>query len=142
MGVGLAFAAALLAAGLLALDYQEPSGGQRPGQRHAVPSGALDRDRDPGSGRYLSDGVQQLREPGAVVADPHRGDRPADDIGDLHLVGIAVRVDPDDGIYYFCEHDHAASCLLPGSGPTSAPAWAESPGGISVTGHASWRTGF
>jgi hypothetical protein len=27
-------------------------------------------------------------------------------------------------------------------GPTSAPAWVESPGGISVTGHASGRTGF
>jgi hypothetical protein len=28
--------------------------------------------------------------------------------------------------------------LLPGSGPTSAPAWVESPGGTSVTGHAQW----
>jgi hypothetical protein len=36
-----------------------------------------------------------------------------------------------------CQHGHAASCLLLGSGPTSAPAWAESPGGASVTGHAS-----
>jgi len=32
--------------------------------------------------------------------------------------------------------------LLPGLGPTSAPAWVESPGGTSVTSHASRRTGF
>jgi hypothetical protein len=46
-GVGLSFAAALPAAGLLALEHQEPGGGQRPAQPRAVSAGALNRDRHP-----------------------------------------------------------------------------------------------
>src|SRR5215472_17779531 len=96
-GVGLAPPATLLAARLLALEHQQPGGGQRPGQPYAISAGALDRDRDPGPGRHLGDGGQQLREPGAVVADSYRGDRLAGHVGDLYLMAIAVRVDPDDG---------------------------------------------
>ena len=62
-GVGLALPAALPAAGLLALDHQQPGGGQRPGQPRTVPAGALNRDRHPQSGRHLGNGVQQLGEP-------------------------------------------------------------------------------
>ena len=140
--VGLALPAALLAAGLLALDHQQASGGQRPRQPDPIAAAALDAHRHPGPGRHLRDGGQQLREPATVVADLHHGDRLAGRIGDLHLMAVAVGVDPDDGIYHLCQHGHAASCLLPGLGPTSAPAWVESPGGTSVTGHANGRTGF
>jgi hypothetical protein len=38
----------------------------------------------------------------------HRGDRLASRVGDLHLMAIAVGVDPDDGIYDLCQHGHAA----------------------------------
>jgi hypothetical protein len=43
-----------------------------------------------GPGHHLRDGGQQLREPGAAVADPHRCDRLAGRIGDLHLMAVAV----------------------------------------------------
>jgi hypothetical protein len=45
----------------------------------------------------------------------HR-DRLARRICDLHLVAVAVGAGPDDGVCCLCQHGHAASCLLPGSG--------------------------
>jgi hypothetical protein len=140
-GIGLTLPAALFAAWLLTLDHQQARGGQRPGQPDAVAAAALDRHRHSRAGHHLRDGGQQVREPGAVVADLHHCDRPACRIGDLYFMGVAVGVDPDDGIYRLCQHGHAA-CLLPGSGADVGPAWVESPGGTSVTGHAHGRTGF
>jgi hypothetical protein len=35
-----------------------------------------------------------------IVADRQRHDLPASRIGDLHLMTVAVGIDPDDGIYY------------------------------------------
>jgi hypothetical protein len=44
-------------------------------------------------------------------------------ISDLHLMAVAVGAGPDDGIYYLCQHGHAA--LSPSRvGPTSGrPGW-------------------
>jgi hypothetical protein len=64
--------------------------------------------RHPGPGRHLGDRGQQPGEPGTVVADPHHRDPLARRVGDLDLVGIAVGVGPDDGVYYLCQHGHAA----------------------------------
>jgi hypothetical protein len=86
------------------------TGGRRPG----CPGRAH---RRPPPGR-------QLREPGAVIADLHRRDRFATRIGDLHLMTVAVRVDPNDRVYCLCQHGHAASCLLPGLGRSRCrPGW-------------------
>ena len=115
-GVGLAFPAALGTAGLLTLDHRQASAGQRPRQPDPVAAAALDAGHHPRPGGYLRDSSQQLREPGAVIADPHRGNWLASCVGDLYLMAVAVGVDPDDGIYYLCQHGHAASRLLPGSG--------------------------
>src|SRR5690242_10856375 len=96
--------------------------------------------RRPGASSAMA--ARSCANPAAVVADLHRRDRPTGRVRDLYLMSVPVGVDPDDGIYHLCQHGHVASRLLPGLGPTSAPAWVESPGGISVMGHASRRTGF
>jgi hypothetical protein len=114
--VGLALPAAPFAAGPLALDHQQPGGGQRPRQPDPVAAGARSTHRHPRPGHRLRDRGQQPREPGAVVADPHRRDRLARRIGDLYLMTVPVGIDPDDGIYRLCQHGHKASCLLPGPG--------------------------
>jgi hypothetical protein len=102
-------------AGLLTLDHQQASGGQRPRQPDPVAAAALDTDRHPRPGSHLRNGGQHSREPRAVVANLHRRDRLASRISELHLMAVAVGIDPDDGIYYLCQHGHAA-CLLPGCG--------------------------
>ena len=107
-GIGFALPAALFAAGLLALEHQQPGGGQRPRQPDPVAAAALDADRHPRPGRHLGDRGQQPGEPGAVVADPHHRDRLARRIGDHCLVGIAVGAGPDDGVDHLCQHGHAA----------------------------------
>ena len=94
--------------------------------------------------RLVADGEMVLDVPAKLAARVRvyscgHGRKP-DKHGDLHLVSIPVGVDPDDGIYYLCQHGHAA-CLLPGWADVG-PAWVESPGGTSVMGHASRRTGF
>jgi hypothetical protein len=61
-----------------------------------------------GPGTIFAMAASNCVNPGAVVADLHRGDRLASRVGDLHLMAVAVGVDPDDGIYDLCQHGHAA----------------------------------
>jgi integrase len=78
--------------------------------------------RTPWNPDWLTHKVAEVAmSPGsAIVADSHRHDRLARRIGDLHLMTVPVGVEPDDGIDRLCQHGHAASHLLPGSGPASA----------------------
>src|SRR5205814_2927156 len=91
----------------------------------------------PRTGYCLSDQRQQMRETGAVVGDPSSQDRRPGRVRDLHFMAVPMRVDTDDGVDDFCQHGHTASSLLPRLRcRTSAPAWVESPRGMSVTSHA------
>ena len=61
---------------------------------------------------------------------------------DLHLMGVAVGVDTDDGIDDFCQHGQRPVPFLVRVNVGTGPAWMGSPSGTSVTGHALERTGF
>ena len=76
--------------------------------------------------------ASRLGESGAVVAELHRHDRVADCSGDLHVVTVTVRVDPDDGINYPCLRGHTA-WRLSWVGAEVDPAWEEPPSNTTVT---------
>ena len=62
-----------------------------------------------GPGRMVDDPGQQLGKAGVVIADLSCPDRSAGRERDLHLVGVAVGVDTDDGVDKFCQHGHRPS---------------------------------
>jgi hypothetical protein len=114
-GVGLALAAARLAVRLLALNDQQAGGGSGAGEPDTVAAGSLDRDGQPRPGGVVDDPGQQLGVAGGVVADLAGGDRDSVRERDLHLVGIAVGIDTDDGVEEFCQHGHRP-CSFRGGG--------------------------
>jgi hypothetical protein len=120
--VGLAPAPAAGAGGLLGLDDRQPGGGDGAGHAEPVAAGALDRDRQPGSGCVFGDPGQQRGVAAGVVGDRGGGDRRPGGSGDLDLVGVAVGVDPDDGVDEFCQHGHRPGSFLEWV-LWSAPAW-------------------
>ena len=122
-GVGLALAAAGLAAGLLALDDQQAGGVSGAGEPDTVAACALDRDGQPRPGGVVDDPGQQLGEAGGVVADLAGGDRDPVRERDLHLVGVAMGVDPDDGVDEFCQHGHRPGPSCRERVEWSAPVW-------------------
>ena len=107
--VGLALPAAGLAVGLLALDDGQAGGSDRTGQSDTEAARALDRHDHPRPGRMVEDPGQQLGKAGVVIADLSCPDRSAGRERDLHLVGVAVGVDTDDGVDEFCQHGHRPS---------------------------------
>ena len=104
--VGLAPSAASLPVGLLALDNGQAGGSHRAGQADTVATSALDGHHHSRSRRHLDNPGQQLGEAGIIIADLACPDRDAGRERDLHLVGVAVGVDTDDGVDEFCQHGH------------------------------------
>lgn len=100
----------------LDLHHRQSRRLQRPGQSDAVAAGALERDHHPRTRRMLGDPRDRIGVAALVIADHQRGDGDAAGRGQLQGMGIAVRVAADNGVDDLCQHGHAASNLLPGTG--------------------------
>jgi hypothetical protein len=94
------------------------------GQADTVATSALDGHHHPRSRSHVDDPGQQLGEAGLIIIDLACPDRDAGRERDLHLVGVAVGVDTDDGVDEFANMGTGLS-FLHGVGLPSAPVWVE-----------------